>query len=165
MSSFRSSNKKPESRSVEISVLRRFGLMLDSTFSPIEAWSATSQDAKAPSFAAGWIASNIEPGPFSADDPPIYDVPVSLFRRAAVQAGISEVDLIHALGPIPNILPRLLPTPHAVGVLRSGPECTQSEQNGEGTGPIPIEPAHQRCNCVISGDSASTPLRAVLLSG
>lgn len=80
--------------------------MRDSTSPPIEAWSAQSQDAKARSFAAGWIASNIETGPFSADDPPIYDVPVSLFRRAATQAGISEVDLIHALGPIPEYIAR-----------------------------------------------------------
>jgi hypothetical protein len=80
--------------------------MGDSTFSPIDPWSLTSQDSKVRLFAAGWIASNIETGPFSADDPPIYDVPVILFRRAAAQAGISEFDLIHALGPIPEYIAR-----------------------------------------------------------
>ena len=65
---------------------------------------ALSPSDKASIFAAGWVAENIEIGPFSWNDPPIYDEPTRYFRQEALQAGISEADLVHAIGPVPAFI-------------------------------------------------------------
>lgn len=59
---------------------------------------------KALMFATGWIARNVENGPFSLNDPPIFDGPISIFRKEAVQAGFSEGDLELAIGPVPAFI-------------------------------------------------------------
>jgi len=65
---------------------------------------ARSRSNKAAMFAAGWIACNIEIGPLSWNDPPIYDGPISDFKRAAARAGISEGDLAQGIGPVPAFI-------------------------------------------------------------
>jgi hypothetical protein len=55
-------------------------------------------------FAADWIARNIEMGPFSWNDPPIYDHAISLFRKEATQAGFSEADLEKGIGAVPAFI-------------------------------------------------------------
>ncbi len=62
---------------------------------------AYSPSNKASMFASGWVARNIEIGPFSLNDPPIYDKPISDFKKAAVRAGLSEADLVQSIGPVP----------------------------------------------------------------
>ncbi|MEO8723981.1 MAG: hypothetical protein ABI395_10775, partial [Sphingobium sp.] len=59
---------------------------------------------KALTFATGWIARNIETGPFSRNDPPIYDGPIAMFRRNAAQAGFGEADLEHGIGAVPAFI-------------------------------------------------------------
>ena len=55
-------------------------------------------------FANGWIARNIEAGPFSWNDPPIYDGPIRRFRKEAAHAGFSEADLEHGIGAVPAFI-------------------------------------------------------------
>jgi|GEM_PF-2899264 len=50
---------------------------------------AHSPSNKASMCAAGWVACNIEIGPFSWNDPAIYHGPISDFKKAAAQAGLS----------------------------------------------------------------------------
>ena len=65
---------------------------------------AHSQSNKAAMFAAGWIARNIEIGPFSWNDPPIYDGQISDFKKAAAEAGLSEAELAQGIGPVPAFI-------------------------------------------------------------
>jgi hypothetical protein len=60
--------------------------------------------SEALTFAIGWIARNIDVGPFSCDDPPICDGPISLFRKEAEEAGFSEADLVNGIGPVPAFI-------------------------------------------------------------
>jgi len=55
-------------------------------------------------FANGWVSRNVEVGPFSWDDPPIYEGPIQLFRDAAAQAGFSDSELERSLGPVPQFI-------------------------------------------------------------
>ncbi|WP_376984884.1 hypothetical protein [Bosea sp. R86505] len=61
-----------------------------------------SYDAK--TFAAGWIARNIDVGVFSWDDGPGYERAMDHFRTEAAQAGLSEVVLEDGLGPVPAFI-------------------------------------------------------------
>ena len=65
---------------------------------------ALSPSDKASIFAAGWVAENIEIGPFSWNDPPIYDESIREFREKAAQAGLSEADLVQGIGPVPAFI-------------------------------------------------------------
>ncbi|WP_293880644.1 hypothetical protein [Sphingomonas sp.] len=55
-------------------------------------------------FATSWVARNIEVGPFSWNDPPIYDGPISDFRKEAAQAGFSETHLERGIGAVPAFI-------------------------------------------------------------
>jgi hypothetical protein len=59
---------------------------------------------EAVTFAAGWIARNIEIGPYSWDDASDDERPISPFRTEAAQAGLSEADLERGLGPVPAFM-------------------------------------------------------------
>lgn len=56
------------------------------------------------SFAQGWIARNIEVGPFSWKDGQLYDGPISAFRRAATQAGFDDTELERGVGSVPEFI-------------------------------------------------------------
>lgn len=56
---------------------------------------------RAMTFATAWIAQNIEIGPFSWNDPPIYDGPIRAFRKDAAQAGFDETQLEQGIGAVP----------------------------------------------------------------
>ena len=51
-------------------------------------------------FARGWIAANIEVGPFSWKDNPIDDEPIHSFRQEATRAGLTEADLERGIGDV-----------------------------------------------------------------
>lgn len=68
---------------------------------------------KALTFAIGWVARNIEVGPFSWNDPPIYDGPTSHFLKEAAQAGFSETNLELGIGPVPAFIAHAYSDAHA----------------------------------------------------
>lgn len=55
-------------------------------------------------FAAGWIARNIEVGPFSCDDAPVYAGALAAFLKDAADAGLSQADLERGIGNVPAFL-------------------------------------------------------------
>lgn len=60
----------------------------------------------AQAFAANWVARNIEPGPFSCDDPAINVDPIRSFRSEAAEAGLTEADLEQGIGAVPAFVAR-----------------------------------------------------------
>lgn len=64
----------------------------------------TGEPIDAAAFAAGWIARNIDVGPYSWDDASDDERQIRRFRTEAVQAGLSEADLERGLGPVPAFI-------------------------------------------------------------
>ena len=66
--------------------------------------SSRSKSYDAKTFAAGWIARNIDVGVFSWDDGPGYETAIDQFRTEAAQAGLSDAVLEDGLGPVPAFI-------------------------------------------------------------
>ena len=71
-------------------------------------------DDQAARFGRGWIAANINPGPFSINDGPVVQTIVDQFVAEAEEAGLSQEQLERSLGDIHVFLQSAFDDAHRV---------------------------------------------------